>query len=171
MERANDVTWFFLDLRLLPALPVAWLRPRQLHNPQVSWQPIQIFVFLQNEAGRPIYGYVQSPDFTTVTTSPSWQFTTLPARRLFLKYTIAEMDYIKAPTSTSQRRKATLRGAWGGFHQYITRMPTLHYMFHISPVLCCFRKCAKMHTFESERVKGCFNYGNFRKSIKKWSKC
>ena len=26
------------------------------------------------------------------------------------------------------------------------------YMFHISPVLRCFRKCAKMRTFESERV-------------------
>ena len=32
-------------------------------------------------------------------------------------------------------------------------MPTLHHeMFHISPVLRCFRKCAKMRTFESERV-------------------
>ena len=31
-------------------------------------------------------------------------------------------------------------------------MPTLHHqMFHISPVLRCFRKCAKMRTFESER--------------------
>ena len=33
-------------------------------------------------------------------------------------------------------------------------MPTLHHqMFHISPLLRCFRKCAKMRTFESERVK------------------
>ena len=33
-------------------------------------------------------------------------------------------------------------------------MPTLHHqMFHISLVLRCFRKCAKMRTFESERVK------------------
>ena len=32
-------------------------------------------------------------------------------------------------------------------------MPTLHHqMFYISPVLRCFRKCAKMRTFESERV-------------------
>ena len=32
-------------------------------------------------------------------------------------------------------------------------MPTLHHqMFHISPLLRCFRKCAKMRTFESERV-------------------
>ena len=70
MERANDVTRSFLDLRLLPALPVAWLPPWQRHSPQVSWQPIQISVFLQIEAARPIDGYVQSPDFTPATSSP-----------------------------------------------------------------------------------------------------
>jgi len=32
-------------------------------------------------------------------------------------------------------------------------MPTLHHqMFYISPVLCCFRECAKMRTFESKSV-------------------
>ena len=41
MERANDVTRSFLDLHLLPGLPVAWQR----HNPQVSGQPFQISVF------------------------------------------------------------------------------------------------------------------------------
>ena len=41
----------------------------------------------------------------------------------------------------------------GVFNQVIARMPTLHHQtFHISPVLRCFRKCAKMRTFESERV-------------------
>ena len=70
MERANDVTRSCLDLRLLPALPVAWLPPGQRHSSQVSWQPIQISVFLQIEAARPIYGYVQSPDFTPATSSP-----------------------------------------------------------------------------------------------------
>ena len=91
MERANDVTQSFLDLRLLLALPVAWLPPWQRandvtqsfldlrlllalpwqqHNLHVSWQPIQISVFLQIEAARPIYGYVQSPDFTAATSSP-----------------------------------------------------------------------------------------------------
>jgi len=48
------VTRSFLDLRLLPALPVAWLPPWQRHSPQVSWQPLQISVFLQIEAARPI---------------------------------------------------------------------------------------------------------------------
>ena len=70
MERANDVTRSYLDLRLLPALPVAWLPPRQRHSPQVSCQPIQISVFLKIEAARPIYGYVESPDFTATTSSP-----------------------------------------------------------------------------------------------------
>ena len=70
MERANDMTWSCLDLRSLPALPVAWLPPGQQHSPQVSWQPIQISVFLQIEAAPPIYGYVQSPDFTPATSSP-----------------------------------------------------------------------------------------------------
>ncbi len=47
-------------------------------------------------------------------------------------------------------------------------MPTLHHqMFYIFLVLRCFRKCAKLRTFESERVKSCFNFGNFRKSLKK----
>ena len=71
MERANDVTRSFLDLRLPPALPATWLPPWQRHSPQVSWQPIQISVFLQIEAARPIYGYLQSPDFTRVIASPS----------------------------------------------------------------------------------------------------
>ena len=42
----------------------------------------------------------------------------------------------------------------GVFYQLIARMLTLdHQMFRISPVLRCFRKCAKIRTFESERVK------------------
>ena len=58
MERVNDL------------LRAAWLPPWQRHSLQVSWQPIQISVFLQIEAAWPIYGYVQSPDFTAATSSP-----------------------------------------------------------------------------------------------------
>jgi len=48
-----------------------------------------------------------------------------------------------------------LQGVRGSFYQLIARMPTLHHqMFHISPVSRCFKKCAKMRTFESERVIG-----------------
>ena len=114
MERANNVTRSFLDLRLLPALPVqasvAWLPPWQRHNLHVSWQPIQISVFLQIEAARPIYGYVQSPDFTAATSSPPWQFITRPARLLQV-YNNKHERYFKAPTATSKRREATSRGA------------------------------------------------------------
>ena len=70
MERVNDMTRSFLDLCLLPALPVAWLPPWQQHNPHISWQPIQIPVFLQIEAAQLIYSYMQSPDFTPATSSP-----------------------------------------------------------------------------------------------------
>ena len=61
-----------------------------------------------------------------------------------------------------------LQGVRGSFYHLIARMPTLHHqMFHISPVLRCFRKCKKMRTFESERVKGSFNFetsGNRQKT-------
>ena len=158
MERASDVTWSFLDLHLLPALPLAWLPPWQRHSPQVSWQPIQTSVFLQIEAARPIYGYVQSPNFTPATSSPPSRFITLPARLLafffffFFKYTIAEMkatSKLRPPHPSAER---PLQGVRGSFYQLIARMPTLHHqMFHISPVLRCFRKCAKMRTL---RAKG-----------------
>ena len=164
MVPASDVTRSFLDLRLLPALPVAWLPPWQRHSPQVSWQPIQTSVFLQIEAARPIYGYVQSPDFTPATSSPPSRFITLPARLLaffffFKVYNSRYESYIKAPTATSKRREATSRGAWEFFiscpHADITSSKL---MFHISPVLRCFRKCAKMRTFESERVIALYNF-------------
>ena len=65
-------------------------------------------------------------------------------------------NYFKALTATSKRWEATSRVVFSqlGFYQLVAHMPTLHHqMFHISLVLCCFRKCAKMRTFESERVK------------------
>ena len=43
-ERRDTV---FLGLPFTSALPVTWLPPWQRHNPQVSWQRIQISVFLQ----------------------------------------------------------------------------------------------------------------------------
>ena len=48
----------------------AWLPPWEWHNVHVSWQLIQISVFLQIEATWPIHGYAQSPDFTAATSSP-----------------------------------------------------------------------------------------------------
>ena len=116
MERASDVTRSFLDLRLLPALPLAWLPSWQRHSPQVSWQPIQI------EAARPIYGYLQSPDFTPATSSPPSRFITLPARLLafffifiFLKYTIAEMkatSKLRPPHPSAERPLQGVRGSF-----------------------------------------------------------
>ena len=120
MERASDVTRSFLDLRLLPDLPLAWLPPWQRHSPQVSWQPIQTSVFLQIEAARPIYGYLQSPDFTPATSSPPSRFITLPARLLaffffFLKYTIAEMkatSKLRPPHPSAERPLQGVRGSF-----------------------------------------------------------
>ena len=115
MEQANDVTWFFLDLRLLPALPIAWLPPWQRHSPQVSWQPIQIFVFLQIEAAWPIYGYVQSPDFNPATSATSSHcllgFLLL---FFFFKYTIAEMkatSKLRLPHPSAERPLQGVRGS------------------------------------------------------------
>ena len=123
MERASDVTRSFLDLRLLPALPLAWLPPWQRHSPQVSWQPIQTSVFLQIDAARPIYGYVQSPNFTSATSSPPSRFITLPARLLafffffffFFKYTIAEMkatSKLRPPHPSAERPLQGVRGSF-----------------------------------------------------------
>ena len=150
MERANDVTRSFLDFRLLPALPVAWLPPWQRHSPQVSWQPIQISVFLafassdrelmrpflaiQIEAARPIYGYVQSPDFTPATSSPPSHFITLPAS--IQVYNSRDESYIKAPTATSKRREATSRSAWEFF---ISKLPACrHYIIKCSSSFTLF---------------------------------
>ena len=119
MVPASDVTRSFLDLRLLPALPVAWLPPWQRHSPQVSWQPIQTSVFLQIEAARPIYGYVQSPDFTPATSSPPSRFITLPARLLpfffFLKNTIAEMKATSKLRLPHPSAEGPLQGVRGSF--------------------------------------------------------
>ena len=96
---------------------VAWLPSWQQHNSHVSWQPIQIFVFLKIEAMLPIYGYVQSTDFTTATSSPPSQFITLPARFLcfFLKYTIAEMKAIFKLRSPHPSAEMPLQGVRGSF--------------------------------------------------------
>ncbi len=72
---------------------------------------------------------------------------------------------LRLPHPSTER---PLQGLRGSFYLLIARMPTLHLqMFHISSVLRCFRKCAKMRTFERERVKGCFNFetsGNHQKT-------
>ena len=118
MERANDVTRSFLNLRLLPALPVAWLPPWQRDSLQVSWQPIQISVFPQIEAARPIYGYMQSPDFTPAPLAlPDTSSQCLLGFLLFFffKYTIADMkatSKLRPPHPSAERPLQGVRGSF-----------------------------------------------------------
>ena len=141
MERANDVTRSFLYLRLLPALPVAWLPPWQRHSPQVSWQ-ISVFP----EAARPIYGFkikIKIKKLLKIMATCRAQTSLQPPLALpdtsshcllgflffFFKYTIAEM-----------------KGAWEFF---ISKLPACrHYIIKCSiflqfyAVLESAQKCA-----------------------------
>ena len=110
MERANDVTRSFLDLRLLPGLPVAWQR----HNPQVSWQPFQISVF-PKPRGRFMATCRAQTSLQLPLALPDSSSHCLLGFLLFsiLKvYNSRDKSYFKAPTATSKRREATSRGAW-----------------------------------------------------------
>ena len=56
---------------------------------------------------------------------------------------------LRPPHPSAER---PLQGVRGSFLSVNCSHAELHHqMFHISPVLRCFRKCAKMRTFESER--------------------
>ena len=123
---------------------VTWLPPWEWHNPHVSWQ----LIFLQIETTWPIYGYVQSPDFTAVTSSPPWQFITLSARLLcyvFLMYTIADF---KAPTATSKCQQATSSGVWDFF---VSNCPNADNIYSKGSSFTLLYKGCKMHTFVSKR--------------------
>ena len=104
MERANDVTRSFLDLRLLPALPVAWLPPWQRHSPQVSWKPIQMY------RSKPRGRFMATCRAQTSLQPPL----ALPdtSSHCLQVYNSRDESYIKAPTATSKREEATSRGAW-----------------------------------------------------------
>jgi len=108
------MTWSLLDLAFTSnpsSFSIAWLPPWKRHNLHVSWQPIQISAFLQIEAARPIYDYMQSPDFTPATSSPPWHFITLPARLL----AIAEMkatSKLRPPHPSAERPLQGVRGSF-----------------------------------------------------------
>ena len=68
--------------------------PRYFHvNGITRMSPGNQFKSPYSYRSKPLGLFVQSPDFTTATSSPPWQFITLPARLFvfFFKYTIAEM--------------------------------------------------------------------------------
>ena len=73
---------------------------------------------------------------------------------LLFFFIIAEMKTTSKLRPPHPSAKRPLQGVRGSFlsvncpHADITSSNV-----HISPVLRCFRKCAKMRTFESERVK------------------
>ena len=118
MERASDVTRSFLDLRLLPALPVAWLPPCQRHSPQVSWQPIQISVFRSKPRGPFMATCRAQTSLQPPLALPDASSHCLLGFLLFfyfLKYTIAEMkatSKLRLPHPSAERPLQGVRGSF-----------------------------------------------------------
>ena len=78
---------------------------------------------------------------------------------LFLKYTIEMKATLKLrpPHPSAERPLQGVRGSLLSVHCSHADITSSNVPYFSS--LRCLRKCAKMRTFESDRIKGCFNFG------------
>ena len=118
MERASDVTRSFLDLRLLPALPVAWLPPWQWHSPQVPGNQFKSPYTYRSKLRGPFNATCRAQ----TSLQPPLALPDASSHCLlgfllffFLKYTIAEMKATSKLRTPHPSTKRPLQGVRGSF--------------------------------------------------------
>ena len=148
MERASDVTRSFLDLRLLPALSVAWLPPWQRHSRRFPGNQFKCPYSSRSKPRGPFMATCRAQtSLQPPLALPDTSSHCLLGFLLFLKYTIAEMkatSKLRPPHPSAER---PLQGVRGSF--FISKLPACrHYIIKCSmflqfyAVLESAQKCA-----------------------------